>query len=76
MGTVDRCICSSISFQEVRDIAEKKGYKTTKELQDAQVCCRHCKLCEPYISEMLVTGQTSFKPGELPLSRFKETRRV
>jgi len=59
---VNRCICSNISFADVKIIAENKSLKTVEELRLNEVCCRHCELCRPYVEEMLKTGKTSFKP--------------
>jgi len=59
---VNRCICSNISFADVKIIAENKSLKTVEELRLNDVCCRHCELCRPYVEEMLKTGETSFKP--------------
>lgn len=63
---VNRCICSNITFAEVKIIADRENFRTVKELQENQVCCRHCELCRPYVQEMLNTGDTSFSP--MPLS--------
>jgi len=59
---VNRCICSNISFAEVKQVAIDKNLKSVRELQQNQVCCRHCELCRPYVEEMLKTGEISFSP--------------
>lgn len=59
---VDRCICSSISFAKVKEIAKDKNLATVEELRSNAVCCRHCELCRPYVEEMLKTGEISFSP--------------
>lgn len=59
---VNRCICSNISFEDVKSIAKREKYTTVEDLQVNSVCCRHCELCRPYIKEMLKTGETSFLP--------------
>lgn len=59
---VNRCICSNISFADVKIIAKNKNLTTVDELRLNEVCCRHCELCRPYVEEMLETGETSFSP--------------
>ena len=59
---VNRCVCSNISFSEVKKIADDKNYTTVEELRINQICCRHCELCRPFVEEMLSTGETSFSP--------------
>lgn len=60
---VDRCLCHRITFLEIKEIAEEKGYETIEELQAAGVSSTSCKLCLPYVKILLKTGKTSFKPG-------------
>lgn len=60
---VDRCICHEISFIEIKKIAEKRGYKSFEEVQNAGISSTSCKLCEPYLRAMFKTGETSFTPG-------------
>jgi len=61
---VNRCICSNIYFEKVKEISQRQGFQTVKELAENGICCRHCKLCEPYIEEMFKTGRTSFEPKQ------------
>lgn len=58
--SVDRCICHKITFSEIKKIAEKNGYSTIEELQKANISSTNCKLCQPYVKEMLRSGKTSF----------------
>ncbi len=60
MAVVDRCICHNISFEEIRKVAVEKELTTVEQLQNKNICSTNCRLCEPYIEKMLVTGQTSF----------------
>jgi len=62
MGKVNRCICSNISFEEIKKIAEKHDFSTVEELRDNGICANNCRLCERYISRMLQTGKTAFEP--------------
>ncbi len=60
---VDRCICHNISFRQIKEIAEEKGYHDIQELQAEKISSTNCKLCQPYVKEVLRTGKTSFRPG-------------
>jgi len=60
---VDRCICHNILFTEIKRIADERGFTTLEELQKANISSTSCKLCLPYVKEVLKTGKTSFKPG-------------
>ncbi len=60
---IDRCICHNISFREIKSIVEKRGFQRIQELQSEKISSTNCKLCQPYVKEMLRTGKTSFKPG-------------
>lgn len=60
---VNRCICSAISFEEVWETAQEQNYTDVQDLIENRVCCVNCKLCKPYVEQLLRTGQTSFSPG-------------
>lgn len=60
MGKVNRCICSNISFDKIKALAEEKGLSSVKELQQHQICACQCKLCVPYIKKLLNKGKTEF----------------
>lgn len=60
---VDQCICHEITFEEIKIIVKEKGYTSIEEIQEAGISSTNCKMCEPYIREMLKTGETSFVPG-------------
>lgn len=62
MGKVNRCICSNISFEKIKSVAEERGLSTVKELQQHQICACDCMLCAPYIKKMLKLGETEFVP--------------
>lgn len=62
---VDRCICHNISFEEIKMKADNLQISTIEKLQELNICSTGCKICRPYISEMLRTGETSFQPGSL-----------
>lgn len=57
---IDRCICHKITFSDIKKIANEKGYSTIEELQKANISSTNCKLCKPYVKEMLRSGKTSF----------------
>lgn len=57
---IDRCICHKITFSEIKKIAEERNFSTIEELQKAKISSTNCKLCEPYVKQMLKTGKTVF----------------
>lgn len=60
---VNRCICHSKSFLEIKTYAKELGISTVSELQEKDFCSNSCRLCEPYVIMMLKTGKTEFEPG-------------
>jgi bacterioferritin-associated ferredoxin len=66
---VDRCICHQITFEEIYRIAQERGLRTVEEIQTEKLCSTSCRLCQPYIEEMLRTGRTVFSIGEIPKKR-------
>ena len=62
---IERCICLRISFEEILKTALERNYRTVEELQNNGVCSTSCKLCEPYVKQMLQTGETSFEAGSV-----------
>lgn len=60
---VDKCICHSRKFSEIKERAEEESYSTIEELQAEDFCSRGCGLCIPYIELMFETGETEFEPG-------------
>lgn len=60
---VDRCICHQISFAEVKRIADEKGLLSVERLRVEKICSTNCRLCEPYLRQMLKTGETTFQPN-------------
>jgi len=57
---IDKCICSNITFSEVKEKAMNKNVKDIYGLLEAIEVAKNCKLCLPYLNEMLKTGQTEF----------------
>lgn len=60
---VNRCICHSRSFKEVKDYAEENDITSIGQLQADDFCSCGCGLCIPYIELMFETGETEFEPG-------------
>lgn len=56
---VDRCVCHSVPFTELKELADA-GMNSIDQLADDTGCCTGCGMCEPYVRLMLRTGQTSF----------------
>ncbi|NND72064.1 MAG: (2Fe-2S)-binding protein [Rhodothermales bacterium] len=57
---IDRCYCFERTFEELKQVADETGASTVKELQDHIVFGHNCRLCHPYVVEMLKSGVTSF----------------
>lgn len=62
---VNRCICSNISFEKIKVIAENENFVSVEELRAENICCCNCQLCVPYVEAMLETGKTAFHPYEI-----------
>ena len=58
---VTHCICSMVSFLELKNIADKHNIKTVEELQHVKAFGLSCKLCIPYVRQMLQDGRTVFE---------------
>ena len=57
---IDRCVCFSRTFTELRTIAEDAGARTLEDLQRHTDFGRGCGLCHPYVRRMLRTRETVF----------------
>ena len=64
LKTVTMCVCHNTSFSELKHISDKYGFQSVQELIENGYCGSGCSMCEPYVSKMLVTGQTAFAPGD------------
>lgn len=62
--TVNRCVCSQLTFEEIKNIAKKEAITTISELMDKNICAATCKMCYPYVDKMLRTGKTEFVTGD------------
>ncbi len=60
---VARCICSDISFADMKKIAEEQQITSVEELREQDICCNNCLMCEPYVEMVLETGRTEFELG-------------
>ena len=57
---VDRCVCFRRSFQELLQIAKSTGAATLEDLQEETAFGLSCRICNPYVRRMLITGETEF----------------
>lgn len=57
---VDRCICFSRTFTELKRIAEREKARDVESLQSVVEFGQKCGLCKPYVQRMLDTGRTRF----------------
>jgi hypothetical protein len=70
---IDRCVCFDRPFVELYEIAKKTGAQTMEQLQEETEFGISCRLCNPYVRRMLITGETVFheilEDAELPGSK-------
>ncbi|MCB2203226.1 (2Fe-2S)-binding protein [bacterium] len=57
---VDRCVCFSRTFDELKRIAESEDVRDLPTLQSRVDFGQKCGLCKPYVERMLDTGNTRF----------------
>lgn len=57
---IDRCLCNKISFKEIHLVAQQENIKTLEELQVRKGICNSCRLCNPYIHDVLSNGVFEF----------------
>lgn len=61
MSEVNRCVCTGLSFVELKSRAQAAG-GDLEAMRRETGCGEGCGLCEPYVRAMLRTGRTSFRP--------------
>jgi len=57
---VDRCVCFSRTFAELKSIAQQKRIRDVESLQRIVEFGLRCALCKPYVRRMLSTGEVLF----------------
>jgi len=57
---VDRCICFSRTFSELKSLADEHRLSDLASLQSVAEFGRRCGLCKPYVLRMLESGRTVF----------------
>lgn len=60
---VTKCICHRRTFEEIKEYANDHSIYSVEELQSDKFCSCSCKMCVPYVEQVLKTGETEFKPG-------------
>lgn len=56
---IDRCVCTGLTFVEVRDEARARGWDLDQVRQELGAGGK-CGLCRPYLRRVLGTGETIF----------------
>lgn len=56
---VDRCVCHSVTFAALKELAQRDGLGLV-QLAERTGCCTGCSSCTPYVRLMLKTGSTVF----------------
>ena len=59
---VTKCVCSDVSFSDMKKTADKYELKSIRELKEYIEFGNNCQFCYPYIERMLKTGETEFEP--------------
>lgn len=62
MIKVSKCVCSNMSFADLKEISEKAKISDAEELARHTGVAQNCRLCFPYLEAMLKDGAT-----EIPL---------
>jgi NAD(P)H-nitrite reductase large subunit len=57
---ITHCICFNKSFKEIIDLAKENDLKYLHQIQRKFDICNKCHMCNPYIKQALVTGETKF----------------
>ena len=57
---VDRCVCHSRTFAELRDVARDADITELSELLARADFGGGCTTCHPYVQRMLQTGEVVF----------------
>ncbi|MDX1429236.1 MAG: (2Fe-2S)-binding protein [Rhodothermales bacterium] len=57
---VDRCLCHSVTFEEMKAAAERHQVSDINKLREVVSFGTGCGLCRPYVREMLRTGEVVF----------------
>lgn len=74
MFRIDRCVCTSQTFEELKALASKHRWDF-EQLRRHTGCGLGCGLCVPYLRSMLRTGRTEFTEllvegtGDVPRAR-------
>lgn len=63
--TVKMCVCHRKTFEQIYEIAKERGIIKSETLIKEGICGGGCGMCHPYLNKMMVTGETSFAPGDL-----------
>lgn len=57
---IDRCVCFRRTFVELLAVADASGARSLEQLQEETEFGLSCRLCNPYVRQMLRTRQTVF----------------
>jgi bacterioferritin-associated ferredoxin len=63
--TVQKCVCHRVKFEDIYAIVIEQNIDSIDDLIDQKICGAGCGMCHPYVQKMLVTGETSFAPGDV-----------
>ncbi|MBS1518711.1 MAG: (2Fe-2S)-binding protein [Bacteroidetes bacterium] len=58
---VTMCVCTGISFAEMKEKMNSEGIETIDELCEISGVASNCRSCLPYIEKMMETGEIKFQ---------------
>lgn len=56
-----KCVCCDMTFEDMKKVMKMKNIHTIEELIEKKIVASNCRLCIPYITKMIDTGQTKFE---------------
>lgn len=57
---IDRCVCYQKTFDALKQVAKETESTSVHMLQEHTDFGKNCRLCIPYVRQMLKTGETVF----------------
>lgn len=58
---IDRCYCYEVRFARLKRVVEETGAESVAALQEHVEFGKNCRLCHPYVRQMLRTGEVAFE---------------
>lgn len=65
-NSIDRCVCSGMTFEQMKREAKRLNLRSVKGMRSRLPMGAYCSACAPYLREMLKTGKTKFTEPVAP----------